>query len=80
MLAHAAGQPDDGVGSDNNQHPPDGYEGLTHVTEVSPLALSMQTPQLSGSLPQPVSEATFDDYPLISDGSFDAVLLIELLR
>ncbi|KIL88547.1 hypothetical protein FAVG1_07792 [Fusarium avenaceum] len=80
VLAHAAGQPDDGVGSDNNQHPPDGYEGLAHVTEVSPLALSMQTPQLSDSLPQPVSEATFDDYPLISDGSLDAVLLIQLLR
>jgi hypothetical protein len=80
VLAHAADQPEDGVGSDNNQHTPDGYEGLTNVTEAPPLTLSMQTPQLSGSMPEPVDETTIDDYPIISDGSLDAILLMQLLR
>jgi hypothetical protein len=80
VLAHEAGQPDDGVGLDDNQHTPDGYEGLTNGTEVTPLASSMQTPLLSRSLPKPVSETTVDDYPLISDGTLDAVRLVQLLR
>lgn len=77
MLAHAAGQPEDGVSSGNT---PDGYQGLTNVTEVPPLTLSMQPPQLGDSLPEPASETTIDDYLITSDGSLDAVLLMQLLR
>lgn len=80
LLAHAAAHPEDGVGSDSNQHTPDGYEGLTNGTGVKPIALSKQAPQLSRSLPEPVRETTVDDYPLISDGTLDAVLLVQLLR
>jgi hypothetical protein len=80
LLAHAAAQPEDGVGLDNNQHTPDGFKGLTNGTGVTPLALSKKTSQLSHSLPEAVSETTVDDYPLISDGTLDTVLLVQLLR
>ncbi|KAM0342941.1 hypothetical protein ACHAPU_009059 [Fusarium lateritium] len=80
VLAHAAGQPEDGDGLNNNQHTPDEYEGLTNGTEITPSALSMQTPQAGRSLPELVSETTVDDYPLISDGTLDAVLLMQLLQ
>ncbi|CVL08418.1 uncharacterized protein FMAN_05165 [Fusarium mangiferae] len=80
VLAHAAGQPEDAVGLDDNQHAPDKYRSLTNRTKVTLSTSSVRTAQLSNSLSESVSETTVDDYPLISDGTLDAISLVQLLR
>ncbi|KAF4963493.1 hypothetical protein FSARC_8502 [Fusarium sarcochroum] len=80
VLAHAAGQPEEGDGLIDDQHTPNGYNNRINGTEVTPSTVSMQTSRLGRLQQESVSEATVNDYALVKDGTLDPILLVRLLK
>ncbi|RYC90127.1 hypothetical protein BFJ63_vAg7068 [Fusarium oxysporum f. sp. narcissi] len=80
VLAHAAGQPEDEDGLDENQHASNEYESQVNGTEASPSTITMQIARPGHLQPGMASEATVNDYPPVKDGTLDPIILIQLLR
>ncbi|EWZ29186.1 hypothetical protein FOZG_17056 [Fusarium oxysporum Fo47] len=80
VLAHAAGQPEDEDGLDQNQHASNEYESQVNGTEASPSTITMQIARPGHLQPGMASEATVNDYPPVKDRTLDPIILIQLLR